>query len=184
MAKSVKAGGQGEKGRSATENLDSTVVTPDAVSAGKAERDARSDQMATIYEMYVKNTENHQDRVHALLRLFLTLNLGGLSVVGIAIKQGMVLSLRQLLLISAAGASFSIIWMLLLRSAIYLYRARYSVIREMEQGLAARPFTMEWNDRLREGKGYLGIGSILMLMPVVFLLLYIGVALSLVLDAI
>ena len=83
--------------------------------------------------------------------------------------------------IPVVGALSCVLWWALLRSYRTLNSAKFATLQEMEERLPAQPFTDEW-DRLGRGEvlgRHIQLTRIEQIVPGVFVILYLALALAL-----
>ena len=84
---------------------------------------------------------------------------------------------------AAVGLVLAIAWFILLRSYRDLNKAKYKVINKMEERLEVKPFSDEWEylkkDPVKRWRGrYAEFGTVERVVPVVFAIIYIALAVT------
>ena len=139
-----------------------------------------SDDRAQAFDLY-KLTVEMADRLSARRAtanaFFLTIHSALVAAIGLVEpKEGdndFGIVITALVGIVLAGA-----WWLLLRSYRELNRVKFIVIQELEKGLAAAPYTREW-ELVKSARGswfrrYAELGLVERVVPVAFALLYVA----------
>lgn len=152
--------------------------------------DGRRDQLLDVYKLSVEMADRISARRATANSFFLTLHTGLAAFVGIvgSARRPVPGSASRafdpfgLVFASVVGVVLSITWWLLLRSYRDLNQAKFKVIGELEAELPFQPFEREWT-YLKEDpvkpwrQRYAELGFIERVVPFVFMLVYVVLAL-------
>jgi hypothetical protein len=140
------------------------------------------------YELYVEMMDKVSERRIAANTLFLTTNTGLVALYAVAIalladlniiNDNSILNLLTVV-VGLCGILICINWFRLIRSYSDLNTGKFEVIHQLEQRLPARLYQAEWIG-LGEGKGpgYRPLTDIERAIPIIFIVIYLFVAATL-----
>lgn len=124
------------------------------------------------YKVYLGTADSISTRRAAANSYFLSINSAVLAFIGYLSGAG---TIQQFLWpLAAAGLALSLLWNALIASYRQLSDVRYTVVRELEQRLPARPLQMEWHLISRNGNPvrYRPLTRIEQRVPYVFVVLH------------
>jgi len=111
-------------------------------------------------------------------RFFSTINLAILSGYMFIVKEKLDLPLTVLLAMLIASIWFAVMWIVTNMSYAKAVSIKMEVAQEIEELLPLRPLKYEWEEKFKK-TGYIRISRIQRIFPVIFILLYIIMGMSL-----
>ena len=142
---------------------------------GTAEGDDR-----LVFEMYKEYLKTAYEWDRAAIdseKFFSALSLAILSGFVLVLKEKIELPLPLLLSVLAASIWLSVTWILTNISYAKAVSVKMEVAQEIEELLPLRPLKYEWEEKFRK-IGYIRISRIQRIFPVMFILLYIAIGVS------
>jgi len=132
------------------------------------------------YKIYVASAEKVSDRRHTGNAFFLAINTALVSLIGFRWPEGdKHLAPTWVMAIALSGIVLSVAWRLIVGSYRGLNSGKFAVIHAIEERLPLRLFACEW-EALGGGKDrrkYTPLSHVEQTVPLVFLLLYLMMAL-------
>lgn len=141
-----------------------------------SEEDSKS--VLEIYKEYLKTASDWDKTAMGSERFFSTINLAILSGYMFIVKEKLDLPLTVLLAMLIASIWFAVMWIVTNMSYAKAVSIKMEVAQEIEELLPLRPLKYEWEEKFKK-TGYIRISRIQRIFPVIFILLYIIMGMSL-----
>ncbi|MEM8948083.1 MAG: hypothetical protein AAGA21_05485 [Pseudomonadota bacterium] len=138
---------------------------------------AKDDPKFALYELFVATTEKIGDRRAQANAWMLSINSAVVALYGYlqtdkAVPIADAVTAVWLWAIPVAGILVCIAWFALLKSYRSVNRAKFAVLKEIEQDLAYQPFARE--EQVYEGEGRISLSKIESAIPSTFAALYLA----------
>ena len=134
------------------------------------------------YKLYAQKLEGHHNRHINIVKFFISIQLIFLSGFLFVIKDEIQIGNFGIIIMSLVAILFCLVWLATSLSHNRLSTAKHETLEEIESYLPIRPFSYEWDEKLKSGKKYYNIRGIFISIPILMSLIYISLGVIVLLN--